>query len=243
MNGQPDDHGQIAVGLATAIAHKISEVMPAVEKHLRDGDDRHGLTANIMFRLGQPGRGEGQVVASVEFSMTTGEYQQFMLAPSPVSGQLAIVGQPQQATPPPGMNGGQHPNLPQDGTTPYPSAQFVPDRVPQPLQPRGQLAPPNAGQALTSPPDSLVSGPMPQYRGDPTPYIEPAPQPQVEIVPPGTSTAAAPVPQMTPDQYAQWHLQQYGTVPAPPIPAAPQPQPQKPVRLRRPLLADEGGIR
>jgi hypothetical protein len=252
MNGQTDDHGQIAVGMAASIATKIAEVMPAIEKHLREGVDRHGLVANIMFRLGQPGRGEAQVVAELEFSMTTGEFQQFMLAPSPVTGMLSIISPlPQQPAPPQGMNGGSHPEMPTMNE--YPGQQAVLDQRPPPLVPqviqqqRAHMAPPNPGQQLTAPPVSELTAPLPPYLGDPTPYMQPQQQP-IPGVPPGTSVVPVPgppvqppPPQMTQDQYAQWHLQTHGTMPPPPVPV--QAQPQRPVRLKRPAMADEGGIR
>lgn len=228
----PDDHGQIAVGLGTAIAHKIAEVMPAIDQNLREGVDRHGLTANIMFRLGR--QGESVVVAELEFSMSTGDRSEFQLAPSPISGQLAIHTPPQPVMQPgpdtkvaPGMNGGYHPQLAPTGNQ-YPSAQAVPlTQAPPPLQPRTPLPPPNTGgQVLTPPPDSAVAGPLPQYLGDPAQMGALQQQVAPIQIPPG----------LNPQQQAAYMQAMGVQVPAPHAPP-------KPARLVRPPMAGDQGIR
>jgi hypothetical protein len=203
-----EEHAQIAVGIATAIAHQISEAMPAIQAQLQQGVDRHGFMAQVTFRYGNPQFGETPVVADLEFSVGTGERQLFRLQPDQATGNLAIE---QPIAAPPGMNGGEQyapsPNQ-------YPPQQQHVSQPPPPMMPRQELPPPNAGQQLTAPPLSAVSGPIPQNTQPPQQQAQP---------------------QYIPNpQYQQ--AQHYQPPPAP-LP------PTGPVRLRRPPLADEGGVR
>ncbi len=209
------EHRDVAVTLATAVTHRIVEFIPAVQQHLAQGGEPRGITARILFRLGQAG--EAPVVAEVEFSHLSGDVQSFPLLLSQANGQL-MPAAPLPAIPatPTGLNGGNPQGVQYPSGQALPAPGPPPGQLPTAAQARVALPAPVYGQEMIAPPNSLVSGPIPQST-----------QPDL----------AARAAQQEYSEFQAWRASQ-GQVAAPAVPAVPA----APVRIIRPRLPDEGGI-
>ncbi len=210
---QVEEHAQIAVGVATAIAHHVSDVMPGIQARLQQGIDGDGIVAELRFRFGDATNGEPAVVCDLTFSHATGDTQKFLLTPSAATGQLSIL-EPATPMPPPGMNGGNPPQQYTPNPNQYPAQQAQVSQPPPPMAPQGGrqfMSPPDPGQQLIAPPLSAVSGPIPQAVQPPAQqYVQPQ-QPQYQQQQPAGQLAQA--------------------------------QPLAPVRLRRPPMPGDENIR
>ncbi len=220
MNGaQPrhPEHDRVAVTLATAIADRIAEQLPAIQAHLETGGTARGLDARVSFRLGMPGEG-GVVIAEVVFGALTGDTAAWSLAPSAATGQLEVRGV---------LPVGIDPQVPQAPPAPQP---HIPQQVPvpqqAPLPQRGQLAGPAFGEGLVPPPQApVLVGAIPP--------AGPVPQQQAPLV--DASATQALLAALTPQQQAAYLAALGAQALAPP------PTPRK--RLVRPPIAGDEGIR
>lgn len=213
MNGaQPrhPEHDRVAVTIATAIADRIAEQLPAIQAHLEGGGTARGLDARVTFRLGVPADG-AVVVAEVVFGALSGDTVAWGLAPSAATGQLEVRGV---------LPVGIDPKVPQAPPAPPPHIP-QPAPVPQqvPLPPRGQLAGPAVTEGLTPP----VAAPG--LVGEIPPAVA---QPQAPVMDPATQALMA---TMTPQQQAAYGTAMGATQPAP--------QPRKRL-VRPPMAGDEG---
>ncbi len=218
MNGtQPrhPEHDRVAVTIATTIADRIAEQLPAIQAHLETGGTARGLDARVSFRLGMPGEG-GVVIAEVVFGVLNGDTAAWSLAPSATTGQLEVHGVLAVGIDP----------APQAQPAPLP---HVPEVVPVPQQvplpQRGQLAGPAFGENLTPPPRALgLVGEIPPV----------GPQPQQQVAPVIDAATQALLATMTPQQQGAYLAAMGVTT------AAPQRTARK--RLVRPPIAGDEGM-
>jgi len=176
----PEEHNQIAVAIATKIANEIASFMPDNQQALSQGFAAVPLTFRVTFRQGNAG--EAPVVAEMTCARDATVPEQWLLSPSPQTGQLALLAPPQPLGSP-GNNGAQY-------QAPQPPPQ-------QQLPPRQHLPPPDVppGTNLVQPPQyaplvgpiAQMEQPMQQQMPTPEQYAaqynqqqqgQPAPQPR-----------------------------------------------------------------
>ncbi len=209
MTNPLSDHAQIAVGISTEVANLISLAMPGIQNNLAAGlHTQQVLTCTMNFRLGNPG--EAPVMAEISMGVAAGETLKLRLAPSPMTGQLAIM---PAGGGPAGYNGAEAPVAPAPAPQ-FPSAQA--QVYQQPAFPERRALPPPPQDGMIQPPQSLVSGPIPQAT---------LPEPVQPGLDPQTQALLA---SMTPQQQ-QAYMQGLGL-------QAQTPAPQPP-RLQRPVIA------
>ncbi len=204
----------MAVTIATTIADRIAELLPAIQAHLETGGTARGLDARVSFRLGMPGEG-GVVIAEVVFGVLNGDTAAWSLAPSATTGQLEVHGVLAVGIDP-------APQAPPAPPPHVPEVAPVPQQVPLPQ--RGQLAGPAYGENLTPPPQALgLVGAIP-----------PAGQQPQALVMPTDDAVRALLASMTPQQQGAYLAAMGATT------AAPTPRSARKRLVRPPIAGDEG---